>query len=660
MNGSIQPPPTPLNYTPQEPLQHSFMSSPGSSGSPQSTSNAPAGMIQVPEDMKRIIAAQMAVGRPYPVPEQSYSSTNVVLQQQQLQQQQQQQQQQSRWNTAGPYFGKLMVGSLAGLMILEAVREEEASNESTDGRGLFALPVQLLSRFSNCFDFHIRGFHVHTSLKLLLLIGTVMWICIPSLFAATQRKTRKAQYSTLQAAPSPASPIQVRQQAWLTAVQSVWIPQRSFAFEAAALLLRTLKLSLCNLVGTAGYQMLTGLDADQETARIRAWSIALDSQLAGGDVEINNSRMVLTLMASGTLPDTPARLMLKALHIRIVLWNIGRKWHLGPLHSLAASLARSRWNNARQLNKLYVAARKHGHAREDELPEHLAKLVELECDDVLNHGVIQRAYNLAFNLKTTDQVKRPIEGMDAVVSDTAIGSPMDAVAAWWSTQLLHKVLNTTLNHEDPARSSITQRIGLAIQTAPLGTTAQARAVIAKAVFFNEHRGENIAKALETIGHDKAQGSTRESASIINSASHVSKPDMRLALSCAIAIAHLKRIDSTVGTPLQGLRTVEAMMRPRAGSMSLLASSAAAELMEQLFQHKSAAETFSLQLEHLAGSLRLWIGGSAGDKCGVSPAVRHMTVERCLNVTKSLVGMELDTGYGSLSEDEGESLTTISA
>ena len=136
--------------------------------------------------------------------------------------------------------------------------------------------------------------------------------------------------------------------------------------------------------------------------------------------------------------------------------------------------------------------------------------------------------------------------------------------------------------------------------------------------------------------------------------------MRLALSCAIAIAHLKRIDSTVGTPLQGLRTVEAMMRPRAGSMSLLASSAAAELMEQLFQHKSAAETFSLQLEHLAGSLRLWIGGSAGDKCGVSPAVRHMTVERCLNVTKSLVGMELDTGYGSLSEDEGESLTTISA
>ncbi|KAK1477718.1 helix-loop-helix DNA-binding domain-containing protein [Colletotrichum cuscutae] len=39
--------------------------------------------------------------------------------------------------------------------------------------------------------------------------------------------------------------------------------------------------------------MLTGLTEEQEAARVKAWSIALDAQLAGGDVEINKSRLTL-------------------------------------------------------------------------------------------------------------------------------------------------------------------------------------------------------------------------------------------------------------------------------------------------------------------------------------------------------------------------------
>ena len=45
----------------------------------------------------------------------------------------------------GAMMGKLMVGSLAGLMILEGLVEREQSQEEPAGRGLFALPVNLAS-----------------------------------------------------------------------------------------------------------------------------------------------------------------------------------------------------------------------------------------------------------------------------------------------------------------------------------------------------------------------------------------------------------------------------------------------------------------------------------------------------------------------------------
>ena len=71
------------------------------------------------------------------------------------------------------------------------------------------------------------------------------------------------------------------------------------------------KLSLRNAIGWYGFALLTGITEQQEAARVKAWGIALDSQLAGGDIEVNKTRLCLTLLASGTLPDTPARLMLK-------------------------------------------------------------------------------------------------------------------------------------------------------------------------------------------------------------------------------------------------------------------------------------------------------------------------------------------------------------
>ncbi|KAF4465727.1 hypothetical protein FALBO_7427, partial [Fusarium albosuccineum] len=654
MNGAISPlqqPPTPIQYA-QDSQQ--FVNSPMSAS--QDGGAPPAGMIQVPDDMKRIISAQMAAGQPYPVPQQPYRGGNPALIRQQQIQQQQQQMQQNRWSNAGPYFGKLMVGSLAGLMILEAVREDEVSNEKPEGRGLFAVPLHLLKAAASGLDLNFMGYHLHTSLRIILLLGTFLWVFVPSIFAQAQQKPKKPQVGVLQAAPSLASPIHVRRQAWLTAIQTVWVPRHNFFLEAAALILKTLKLSLRNAIGVHGYQMLTGLTEEQETARVQAWSIALDSQLAGGDVEINKSRLVLTLLASGTLPDSPVRLMLKALHIRVLLWDLSQnRLHLGATNAIAAKLARTKWNEARQLNRLQTQLRRgSSEQHDDDLPEHLAALVEQECDDVLNDDVIQRAHNLAFNTETTNNITAPMDGMDSVVDDTAIGSPLDAVAAWWSTQTLHRIMLATMEKDEEALSTKVDDIELAIRTAPIGSTAQARAIVARAVLVDKARGANIASALQSMGNEKVDALLSTSICVIDSSFQASTPDLRLAIRCAMAIAHLRRIECTPGSTHKGLRIIESIMtRGNASQMSLLGCTAALQLMEELYEHEVAAETFRSSLERLSGGLRLWMGGAPGEKCGVTSHVRGKVVNRCLAITKSMVGMDSDTGYGSLDECEDD-------
>ncbi|KAM0355964.1 hypothetical protein ACHAPU_000353 [Fusarium lateritium] len=654
MNGGISPlqqPPTPIQYA-QDSQQ--FGASPISAS--QDSNAQPAGMIQVPDDMKRIINAQMAAGQPYPVPQQFRNGNPALIRQQQIQQQQQQQMQQNRWGNTAPYFGKLMVGSLAGLMILEAVREDEVSNEKPDGRGLYAMPLQLLKSAASGLDLSVGGYHLHTSLRTILLIGTFLWVFVPSLFSQTQQKPKKVEVGVLRAAPSLASPIHVRRQAWLTAIQTVWVPRHNFFLEAAALILKTLKLSLRNAIGIHGYQVITGLTEEQETARVQAWSIALDSQLAGGDVEINNSRLILTLLASGTLPDTPARLMLKALHIRVLLWDLSQnRLHLGAGNLFSAKLARAKWNEARQLNRLLVQLhRGSSEQHDDDLPEHLAMLVEQDCDDVLNDDVIQRAHNLAFNADTDYNVAAPMDGMDSVVDDTAIGSPLDAVAAWWSTQTLHRTLIATMEKDEEVLSTKVDNIELAIKTAPIGSTAQARAIVARAVLVDKARGANIAAALQSMGNEKVDALLSNSICVVDSSFQASTPDLRLALRCAMAIAHLQRVESTPGSASQGLRIVESIMtRGNASQMSLLGCTAALQIMEVLYENKAAAETFRSSLERLSGNLRLWMGGAPGEKCGVTSDVREQVVNRCLTITKSMVGMDSDTGYGSLDECEDD-------
>ena len=659
MNGTMSPiqnPNTPMQFG-QDASQ--FMNTPV--GTPRGLD--PQGMIPVPDDMKRIISAQLASGRPYPVPQQSFQQNPAIMRQQQIQQQQQMQA--NRWQNASPYFGKFMVGSLAGLMILEAVRENEQSNESPEGRGLFAIPLQLLAPLVSHSHVSIAGYHfslfqIISTLKSLLIIGALLWVFVPSLFAPRPPKSEKAAQissTNLQKVPSLASPIHVRRQAWLTAIQTVWVPRHNFFLEAAALMLKTMKLSLRNTIGVHGYQVLTGLTEEQETARVKAWTIALDAQLAGGDVEINKSRLTLTLLASQTLPDTPLRLMLNALHIRVLLWQLGKQ---GIHNILAAKLARSMWNEARQLHHLNNSLRRSEPASSDEeLPEHLALLVEQDCDDVMNADIVQRANNLAWNRPTTHGVDVDIDGMNAVVEDPAVRSPLDALAAWWSSLMLQRVLSASLEQssdKDEQSRAMGDDLNLAVKVAPVGSNAQVRALVAKAVLTEEKRGANIAIALKAMGPtlnpDKHPQISRGVPPLVDSPMSfiVPDPDVQMALRCGMAIAHLQRYETP---PHSALSVIDGILPGSSKGLSLLGCTAAFHLMTRLHQHAVAAEACATSLERLAGTLRIWIGSAKGDRPGLSRDLRQTMVERCLTVTKSSVGMVEDQGYVTMSECDSE-------
>ncbi|KAH8884683.1 hypothetical protein GQ53DRAFT_661541 [Thozetella sp. PMI_491] len=645
-----QQPPTPMQFAQDSPA---FMTTPlPTPGGPD-----PPGMIPVPDDMKRILTTQqLNAGRPYPVPNQPYQAAAIVRQQQL----QQQQAQAGRWN---PYFGKLMVGSLAGLMLVEAFVEREQSNETPEGRGLFAVPLQMLSSFVRSAHLSAGGYHISGAQLLvyarsLLILGALLWVFVPSIFVPSPPKSQKERiHTSLKAVPSLASPIHVRRQAWLTAIQTVWVPRHNFFLEAAALLLKTLKYAARTLISVRAFEMLTGLTKEQEIARVKAWAIALDAQLAGGDVEINKSRLTLTLLASGTLPDTPYRLMLKALHIRIILWQLN---FASPLtNMLAKKLARSRWNAAKQLVRLNAGLDKSEAKPDEELPDHLAILLEQDCDEVLNDYIIQRAHNLAWNQLTTHNVTTEIDGMNAVVEDPAVRSPMDAVAAWCSSILLQRVVTGTLSDEDLKSGfpkDLEEDLILAVNLAPIGSNAQVRALVARAALLAETRGSNIADAIcamdPSMNPDKHPEYREGVPPLIDSPTTLICPDsdVQMALCCAKSIAHLEKF---AVPPPSIFHVIDSILPSRdVSDMSLLGCMAAFRLMIYIHDHPFGKEVSLESLERLAGTLRIWIGSAAGDKTGLSEETRQTMVDKCLSVSKSVVGMDTsDPGYGSMSDCE---------
>nr|AIN46816.1 HLH transcriptional factor [Penicillium digitatum] len=439
---------------------------------------------------------------------------------------------------------KYMLGALAGLMVLEGMGSDDSESES---KGLFALPMGLFGRFHAPtlahWEFYLIQFwyswQARAFSRFLMLATLVVgsaFIVFVYLFNAQPISRRGPSKSAFESPAAPPTPSDFRRRAWLTSMQRVGVPRHRFFREWYVVTSRCFEYVLRCLLGWKFYSWATGITEEDEKGRLKTWDIAIDAQLTGGDSEISKSRLVLTIFAAGTLPCTPIRMITKALHVRILLWNVGEagSWSFHVSNDIARALARFQWDVAREIN----AALPDGHP--DQLPPHLAALIKLECDDVMIDSIIQRAVNLTWNRPTQEGTGDDEVLLDVVDEDPAIQCSQDALAAWWSSHLLQTALLKYFEASEKgpvsktSRDAFKEKIRMSLDVAPVLSAAYTRALVMKAVFFEHNRIENVGVVLAALPKEKRKGSQSHSSNFLDSSLPVSvRDEISIAVRCAM-------------------------------------------------------------------------------------------------------------------------------
>lgn len=447
---------------------------------------------------------------------------------------------------------KYMLGALAGLMVLEGLGTEK-EDESTV-KGLMAVPMDYLTKLlpevnsptvaywqavirSYWASWHARAM-IHFLLLATLVVGSAFVVFV-YLFNAEPARRSEVSPKGSTASGTTTSPYNFRRQAWLTSIQQVGVPRHRFFREWYVVTSRCLEYVLRCLLGWKLYSSVTGITEEDEKGRVKTWDIAIDAQLSGGDPEISKSRLVLTIFAAGTLPRSPMRMMLKALHCRILLWRIGEpgSWSFDISNDIARALAGYQWELARQMHR----SMPEGHP--DTLPTHLAALLALDPEEVMLDGIVQRAANLTWNCPTLETNEDHEALLDVVEEDPAIQSSLDGLAAWWSSHILQLALLRYFEASSggpdikKSRDLFKAKINVALSTAPQPSAAHTRALVMKAVFFEQDRVENIGTVLASLPSDSGKNKKNHVVNFLDSSLPVSvREEVSIAVRCAMIAA----------------------------------------------------------------------------------------------------------------------------
>jgi hypothetical protein len=450
---------------------------------------------------------------------------------------------------------KLMLGTIAGLMVVQTINTEK--NTETNEEGLLAVPLSLL--YDNVLPY-LRYLHASltvwnsnvsamsswhiTAMSNFLLTTLLVFVSAFGVFLYlfnSRPQIQRGSQKFASGAGVKMTPAEFRRQAWLTSMQRVGVPRHRFFLEWFAVTCRWFEYTLGCLLGWRLYSWITGITEDDEKGRVKTWDIAIDAQLAGGDAEVTKSRLVLTIFASGTLPRSPARTMLKALHIRLLLWRVGESGSFVSrvANDVARALAAYQWGLAREMSRSLPE----GHP--DALPSHLAYLLKIDCDDVMIDSIVQRAFNLTWNRPTQESIDDDEALLDVVVDDPAIQTSMDALAAWLSSHILQRALLQSFKLEADSlssRAALGRKIRYALNVAPRPSAAHTRALAMKAVLFEQDRIQNIGTVLAALPSEKDKHST--ASNFLDSSVPVSvRVEIAIAARCAM-IATIIRARAT--------------------------------------------------------------------------------------------------------------------
>ncbi|KAI5281601.1 hypothetical protein KEM54_003142, partial [Ascosphaera aggregata] len=347
---------------------------------------------------------------------------------------------------SGP--GRFMLGTLAALMIV-GIDESYRNPEDENDRGLLGVPITQfrygvqtmkswvrasLGRGNGFTQSHMQalcGVLISSAAVLTCAIVVFLYLFhsgsgrrgrgkVPKVVANAEDADAEANQVA-----ATATATAVSGQPWLAQIQSLWVSGHRSVPEWFAVLRRMLEYIVRCALGSSVYSSLTGITDEDENARVKAWDVALDTQLTGRDPDVSRSRLVLTAFAAGTLPRSPARMMLKALQVRIILWRVGPENSLinKMLNDVGIKIATYQWAEARKF-----------HARlpfrhQDRLPRHLALLLQHPCEEVITDSIVQRSVNVAYNRPTQEATPGDDAMLDMVADDASMCRPLDYLAA---------------------------------------------------------------------------------------------------------------------------------------------------------------------------------------------------------------------------------------
>ena len=591
------------------------------------TSSHPQGMIPVPDDIRQLRDT---------APQDHYAD-QVFSEDQQ----------------SGAYFsirggkliGKLMLGSLAGLMVMDESMRNRKDPEND--RGLFALPFSAsLPTLPPLRPLHLPSESIPYAYLLLpmikgfLVFSTLGLFLFLYLFNSKPKLRLKHATVGKSGTRSSASPIEVRENAWLTAVQTLKVPRHSWFPEMMALVLETGAYIVRQLLGWEIYSWLMGRSEEEEIARVRAWEIAIDAQLTGGDAEVSRSRLVLTVWAAGTLPKTPARVMLKALHIRIMFWQASRWPKVCWALNLAASqLAQYQWSLAKRMLATVDAAT--GPGNFEPLSDHLLALLQRPAEDVMTDFTIQQAHNLCWNRSASSVFEA--NGVDDSAEDTAMRGPLDALALWSSSSILQEALRSFLDGGETSQAHLSQ-IETALRTAPPGSSISVRALAAKTIFSEVDRNRNINRLLEALPSTSATvlpGHLSETGPFSSTVCN----DVLTSIECAQA---LDTLASPQSDPAYRDSAVQVLDRACSGvqSLDILALAAAYTLVLVLIKDSAMVEHGLCSLNDIIVKTVVKLE-NLDTKSRTCPQNMFKTSLRKLQAQRRLSNASLESGYFSM-------------
>ena len=558
---------------------------------------------------------------------------------------------------------KLMLGSIAGLMIMEGFSESDNGSESKE-KGLFGIPLEFLDGY-----WFLRSPHLYLAafvqyckaggvlplLKGFTALTILAFFVFAYLFNSKPPMPKEeSEPIKQQRAPSLASSIEVRQQAWLTSMQILKLPHHSFFPEWLAVTSEWLRYSTRLMFGDSTYSWMTGRSADDELARVKAWDIAIDAQLAGGDPEISRSRLVLSMFGAGTLPRAPARLMLKALHCRVLLRNTGgwscfaSRW----ADQIAALLANHQWSIARQVQAALAPT------HPDALPRHLSMLLARESNEVLSDAIIQRAFNMMYGRPISQDADVSDALMQVVVEDHAVRSPLDAVAAWWSSHQLRRALLHSLNSDFTSRESFQKYLRASIDSAPPSSAAHMRAIAVHAAFFKSRRSEYKQQIMATLPAAIPRNTSQIPRFIDSSTPESAIAEISTILHCVSVMDLLDSPRSVLGycnAREDATNLLLFMPLPGPQEMSLLSFAPVYHVLQEV-THDHIDFASPKAYEGLLRKLSNWAHNEEADSAALPDLVLATLDDFCIGMKdmyhkRRPSNMSNDTGYCSMEEGE---------